>query len=196
MKSQTTKLYHWATEKASSSKAPLWIGLLFALEIVLFIPLDAILLFFCLQAPRKTFLYVSIAAFASVFSATIGYLLGHLLWDLISSYVVPYLVSTAAFDRLTSHFQIYEEWAVFFGALLPFPLKALTLVAGVFHLKFLPFLSAILTARLLRFSIIGAAALIGGEKVKQFVDRHFHRIILLVGAKIAAAFAFFWFLAA
>jgi membrane protein YqaA with SNARE-associated domain len=196
MRSQTTKLYNWATEKASSTKAPLWIALLFTLEIILFIPLDAVLLFFCLQAPRKTFLYVAIAALASAISATVGYLFGHLLWDLIGSYVVPHLISNGAFDRITGHFQVYEQWAVFVGALLPFPLKALTLTAGVFHLKFLPFLTAVVIARLLRFSLIGAAALIGGEKVKQFVDRHFHRIILLVGAKIAAAFAFFWFLAA
>jgi len=195
MKIYATRLYQWATQKAASSKAPLWIALLFSLELVLFIPLDAILMFFCLQNPRKTFLYVLIAAFASALSATVGYLLGHFLWDLIGSYVVPSLISTSLFDRIAGHFQLYENGAVFFGSFLPFPLKALTLAAGVFHIGFLPFFCFFLIARLLRFSLVGGAMMIWGEKVKNFVDLHFHRIILVAGAKVAAAFLFFWVLA-
>ena len=54
VKKSTTKLYHWAIQKASSTKAPLWLALLFALELVLFVPLDAILMFFCLQKRSNT----------------------------------------------------------------------------------------------------------------------------------------------
>src|SRR6187431_3120562 len=80
-----TPLYSWALQKATSPKAPLWIGLLFALELFLFIPLDAILMFFCLQNRSRIFLYASIATIASLVSGLIGYFLGHFLWDLISS---------------------------------------------------------------------------------------------------------------
>jgi hypothetical protein len=34
-----------------------------------------------------------------------------------------------------------------------------------------------------------------GEKVKIFVDRHFHRLFMLIGAKVAIALLFFWILA-
>jgi membrane protein YqaA with SNARE-associated domain len=187
-----TPLYSWALQKATSPKAPLWIGLLFALELFLFIPLDAILMFFCLQNRSRIFLYASIATIASLVSGLIGYFLGHFLWDLISSYVVPHLISNAAFERISSQFQNYENWAVFFGALVPFPLKALSLGAGVFHLGFLPFALCFAAARTLRFLLIGGMMAIWGEKVKLFVERHFSRIIMAACAKIAMVFLFFW----
>ena len=195
VKKSTTKLYHWAIQKASSTKAPLWLALLFALELVLFVPLDAILMFFCLQKRSHIFLYIMIATIASTFSGIIGYLIGHFLWDLIGDWIVPHLIATTAFDRLSGHFHLYENWAVFFGALIPFPLKALSLVAGVFQLGLFPFITYLATARLLRFALIGGTMAMWGERVKVFVDRHFHRIFMLIGAKIAVAMILFWVLA-
>jgi membrane protein YqaA with SNARE-associated domain len=133
-----------------------------------------------------------IATAASTLSGFAGYLLGHFLWDLIGSWVIPHLVSAASFAHLSAHFQMYEQWAVFFGALVPFPLKALSLVAGVFHLGAIPFVTYLAAARLVRFALIGGAMALWGVQVKQFVDKHFHRLFMLVGAKIAIAFFFFW----
>jgi membrane protein YqaA with SNARE-associated domain len=195
MKTGTAKLYNWAIEKAGSKLAPLWIATLFSLELVLFIPLDAILMFFCLQNRQKTFYYVLIAAICSTLSGVIGYLLGHFLWDLIGSYIVPHLISSASFKTMALHFQNYENWAVFLGALFPFPLKALSLSAGVFHVDLFPFICCFFVARLLRFFLVGGAMVLWGEKVKLFLDKHFQRVLLLIGVKIAAAFLFFWILA-
>jgi membrane protein YqaA with SNARE-associated domain len=194
MKAQTTRLYQWALAKAASPRSTLWLGFLFALELFLFVPLDAVLMFFCLQNRQKILLYVLIAAGASVLSATAGYLLGNLLWELVGPLVVPHFLSQALFAKMSAHFALYENWAVFAAALLPLPLKAVSLAAGVFDLSFFPFFACVLVARLLRFSLIGAAMAFYGEPVKQFVDRHFHRIFLVIGAKTAAAFLFFWFL--
>jgi membrane protein YqaA with SNARE-associated domain len=187
-----SKIYAWALQRTESKRAPLWIGLLFFLELVLFIPLDAVLLFFCLQNRDRIFLYILITTFASTLSALCGYLLGHFLWDVLGSYIVPHMISTCAFDRFALHYQQHEGLAVFLGACLPFPLKVLSVSAGIFHLGLSQFLSCILAARALRFSLIGIALYFWGEKVKAFVDRHFHRLLLILGAKIALGFAFFW----
>lgn len=195
MKQSTTKLYNWAIEKASSTKAPLWLALLFALELFLLIPLDAVLMFFCLQRRSNIILYIMIATIASTLSGLVGYLMGHFLWDLISGWVIPNLISSASFEQFSGHMQVYENWAVFIGGLLPFPIKALSLVAGVFKLGILPFMTCLAAARLVRFTLIGGAMALYGEKVKLFVDRHFHRLFMLVGAKVAAAIIFFWVLA-
>ncbi len=174
--------------------APLWIGLLFFLEIILFIPLDAILMFFCFQDRSKIPLYVAIAAIASVGSGLCGYLLGHFLWDMIASYVIPYLISAASFARIYTHFHAYEHWVVFFGGLIPFPIKVLSLGAGVFHLGVLPFCLTLFAARSLRFMLIGGAMALWGESVKQFVERNFQKIVLILGAKVALIFLCFWLL--
>lgn len=190
-----SKLYDWAIRKASSSKAPFWIGLLFFLELFLFIPLDPILFFFCLQRRSQIFLYGTIAAISSVLSACIGYLAGHFLWDLIGNFVIPHLISNAQFVKISNHFEMYEHWALFVGALFPFPLKALSLTAGVFNLGILPFTFFVLMARLTRFFLIGGVIAIWGEKVHAFVEKYFNQILLLIGAKIAFVFLFLWILA-
>lgn len=192
MEKTQPKLYNWAIQKANSPKAPFWVGLLFFLELVLFIPLDAILMFFCLENRKKIFLYVGIAAIGSVVSGLIGYLVGHFLWDLVGSFIVPHVISSSSFNRISNHFQLYENWAVFIGALIPFPLKALSLTAGVFRLGFLPFFLCLSLARILRFVLIGTAILLWGESIKNFVERHFQRIVLLLGAKMAVIFFLFW----
>lgn len=194
MQKSATRIYNWAIHKASSTKAPFWLALLFGLELALFIPLDAVLMFFCLQKRDTIFLYVMIATIASTISGVVGYLFGHFLWDLIGSWVVPHLIATGTFDRLSNHFQHYENWAVFIGSLIPFPLKALSLVAGVFRLGVVPFTFCLVSARLLRFALLGGAMALWGEKVKLFVDRHFHRIFMVIGAKAAIAILFFWVL--
>lgn len=195
MRAQSAKLYTWATEKAISPKAPLWIALIFSLELVLILPLDAVLMFFCLQTPRKSFLYAAIAAVSSLASAIAGYLLGHFLWDLIGDFVVPNLVSTSFFNKILGNFQVYEGWVAFLGALLPLPLKAISLAAGVFHLDFLPFILYVFSARLLRFSLVAGATALGGEKVKLFVEKHFNSILLILAVKLALGSLVVWFAA-
>ncbi len=195
MRNSTTRLYNWAICKATSPRAPVWLGLLFTLELVLLIPLDAVMMFFCSQKKKNIFLYIWIATIASTMSGLVGYLFGHFLWDLIGGWVVPHLISTNTFERLSSQIQHYESWAVFFGGLAPFPLKALSLVSGVFDLGAASFAIFLAGARLLRFALIGVTMAIWGDPVRLFVDKHFHRIFMFLGAKVAVALLFFWVLA-
>ena len=195
MAANTGRLYQWALERTASKRAPVWIGLIFLLELVLVVPLDTILVFFCLQKRQWIFLYILITSLASTVSGLCGYLLGHFLWDVIGPYIVPHLISPASFEHFAVHYQNFENWAVFIGSFLPLPMKILSLSAGMFHLGLPSFLGFLFIARLLRFSIVGGAMYLWGERVKSFVDRHFRGLFLIVGAKIALGFAFFYLLA-
>ncbi len=191
-KSHSKKFYNWAVQKADSPRSAFWIGLLFLGELFLFVPLDAILLFFCLHKRSKTMLYVGVALIASVISASIGYLIGYFLWDTVGPFITKYLIAEETMLRMSSHYQNYQNMVAFVGSLLPFPLKALTLSAGFCSLSFLPFVICVFLARMLRFLVVGGSTLIWGEQVKSFVERHFHKIFLLIGTKIALAFFFLW----
>lgn len=195
MASTSGRLYQWAIRRTESSRAPLWVGLIFFLELILFIPLDAILMFFCLQNRRRIPLYVAIAAISSTLSGLCGYLLGHFLWDLIGSFIIPHLISASTFEHFAAHYQNYEIWAAFFGSLLPIPMKVLSLSAGIFHLGLAPFCFFVFLARSLRFSLVGGAMYLWGESVKAFVDKHFNGLFVIIGAKIALGFAFFYAIA-
>ena len=185
-------IYNWAAAKANSRFSHFWLGMVFVLELVLFIPFDAVLVLFCLENPSRRYVYATFAALASVFTGLVGFLIGHLAWDLVGPWVLDRFVSQSFFDNLCLHYQNYQNWAVFLGALLPMPLKAVTLSAGVCHLAVTPFLLCIFLARMVRFFLVAKAVQIWGVQIKSFVTRHFGGILIIMGAKIALAFAFLW----
>ncbi len=186
------KIYTWACMKVHTPLATMWLGILFLFELVLFVPLDAILILFCLQKRERAFHFAAIGALASTVSGIAGYLLGSFLWDTIGPYVVGPLISQEFFTRMTIHYKEYESIAVFFGSLLPIPFKAVALSAGFCQIPFLPFIACVLSARLLRFFFLAGAVYRYGEVINAFIEKHFSRIVVAVGAKIALTAAFFW----
>ncbi len=186
------KLYTWASLKANSRFAPLWLSCIFLLELVLFLPMDAILLLFCLENPSRRYLYALMAALASLFGGVIGYCLGHVAWDFLQPYILDHFISSDSFNRITQHYQASQNWAVFLGAFLPVPYKVITLSAGACHLSFASFVLAIFSARWMRFFLIAKATEKWGVQIKAFIDRHFHRFLVAVGIKIAFVLSFFW----
>ncbi len=186
------KIYAWASRKANSRFAPLWLGTVFFLELFFILPMDSILMLFCLENPKRRYTYAFVAGAASVASAFVGYYIGLAAWDFVSPYVLDHLISTTFFERIHGHYLDYQHWAVFLGSLLPIPFKAVTLTAGVCELALIPFILAVGLARMARFFLIAKAVQRWGVQIKNFVDKHFHRVVYAVGAKIALALGFLW----
>lgn len=190
------KFYDWAGRNSLSPNAHWWLGFVFLSEAVLFLPLDGVLILFCMHNPQKRFIYALTATLASALVGTIGYWVGYLLWDAIGPHIVGTLISADFFGRLVAQYSAYENFAVFLGSLLPFPFKAITLSAGFCHLGFVVFLASVVAARAVRFFFIAQVMHLAGPWVKAFIDRHFNRILMAIGAKIALTVAFFWILGA
>ncbi len=188
------RAYTWACERTSSPLAPLWLALIFLLEAVLFVPMDALLMLFCMQDPNRRFLYAIAATLSSLIVGIIGYLIGFLLWDVVGEFVTTHILSQAFFDRLVAHYNQYESLAVFFGSLLPIPFKAVTISAGFCQISPVGFLTALVSARALRFFLIAGFTQRWGEQIKAFIDRHFNSLLIAIGVKVLGTMAFFWIL--
>lgn len=186
------KIYDWAAKKARSPHSHLWLGLVFLLEVGLFIPLDGILMLFCVENPKKKYLYAGVAALASSISGIAGYFLGYVLWDAIGPYVVGHLISEHFFNNIVKHYHAHQSLAVFIGGLLPIPFKAITLSAGACKVGLSSFVGFILLARTCRFFLEAKVMHLWGNKIRGFVSQHFNRILMAIGAKIALTFTFFW----
>ncbi|MGR3973202.1 MAG: hypothetical protein QRY72_01290 [Candidatus Rhabdochlamydia sp.] len=192
MVGSSQKIYLWAAQKARHRFAPIWLSSVFLLELILFVPMDAILLLFCLENPSKRYLYAVMATASAVVTGMIGYGVGLMLWDFLSPYILDHLISSSFFEQVAASYQKIQHIAVFLGALLPLPYKAITLSAGVSHLSFFPFIGAICTARGLRSLIIVKAIEKWGEQIKYFMNRYFHHVMLAVGIKIAFILSCLW----
>jgi len=188
------KVYNWAASKASLPLAPMWLGIIFSSELFLFLPLDALLMLFCLQNPQRRFLYASIATLVSICVALIGYGIGLLLWDSIGPFIVKHLLSENTFNTFVQHYSQHESGAVFLGALLPIPFKIVTISAGFCQLSLASYLFFIGLARAVRFFSLAEAMYRWQAPIKRFVDRHFNRLLMGFGLKVALSFSFFWIL--
>src|SRR5580704_15341597 len=113
------KIYDWAAGKAKERFAPVWLGLVFLLEIIFIVPLDALLMLFCMENPQRRFLYAAVGSVASTISGAVGYLIGFFLWDAIGPFVVSHLISESFFNRLVDHYNQYQSLAVLIGSFLP-----------------------------------------------------------------------------
>jgi membrane protein YqaA with SNARE-associated domain len=188
------RVYDWACQKAYSPKAPLWLALIFILEMFLFLPMDALLMLFCMHNPQRRYIYALVATLTSVVIGLIGYGIGYLLWDSVGGFVTQYLISKEFFHRLVEHYNQYEHLAVFTGCFLPIPFKAVTISAGFCKLSVGGFVVAMLVSRALRFFLIAEMMQRWGTQVRAFIDRNFGGLLVAFGIKTALTFAFFWVL--
>ena len=188
------KVYEWACQKAFSPMAPLWLALIFLLEMFLFLPMDALLMLFCMHNPQRRFIYAAVATLSSIVIGLIGYWVGYFLWDSVGTFVTEHLISTDFFNRLVDHYNSHEFIAVFMGSFLPIPFKAVTISAGFCKLSLGGFVTAMFFARAIRFFVIAELMQRWGVQIKAFVDKYFGHLIMAFGAKTALTFAFFWIL--
>jgi membrane protein YqaA with SNARE-associated domain len=188
------RIYDWACQKAHSPMAPLWLFFIFILEMFLFLPMDALLMLFCMHNPQRRYIYALVATLSSIVIGLIGYAIGYLLWESVGNFVVEYLISKDFFTRLVVHYNEHEHLAVFLGCFLPIPFKAVTISAGFCKLSLSGYIIAMFFSRALRFFLIAEMMQRWGPQIKSFIDRHFGRLIVALGAKVGLTFAFFWVL--
>ncbi len=188
------KVYDWASQKAYSPRAPLWLAFIFFLEMFLFLPMDALLMLFCMHNPERRYTYAFVATLSSIFIGLIGYGIGYLVWDSVGSFFTQYIVSQNFFDRLVAHYNLHDFLAVFVGGFLPIPFKAVTISAGFCKLSLGGYVIALALSRALRFFLIAEMMHRWGNQVRAFVDRHFGSLIVALGVKTVLTFAFFWVL--
>jgi uncharacterized membrane protein YdjX (TVP38/TMEM64 family) len=76
-------------------------------------------------------------------------------------------INKARLERIRDRFEKQEFLALMVPAMLPppTPFKLLVFSAGVFEMKFVPFLLAIVSGRLLRFGILSVLTIIFGERI-------------------------------
>jgi membrane protein YqaA with SNARE-associated domain len=160
----------------------------------LFLPMDALLMLFCMHNPQRRYVYALVATLSSLFIGLIGYGIGYWLWDAIGQFTIDHLISENFFNRLVTHYNAHEFQAVFWGSFLPIPFKAVTISAGFCQISLTGFLIFSFIARAVRFFLIAELMYWWGPQIKSFVDRHFKGIVYALGAKIVLTVGFFWIL--
>jgi len=184
------KIYNWMGKKTYSRYADQWLAALFFIEAVFFIPVDPLLMLFCIENRKKSLYYASIATVSSVMGGIFGYFIGAFLWGSVGVKLVSWFISEAAFGRAVQTYKFYQNWAVLIAGFTPLPYKAITLSAGFCQLPIIPFIVCSLISRGARFFLVAGLLRIWGGQVKYFIDRYFNQLVVLFVALVIIGFFF------
>lgn len=182
-------LYDWMGSRVTSRYADTWLMFLFFIESSLFIvPVDPMLILFCIHNRMRSWYYAGIATIASVIGGLFGYILGWGVWDLIGKQLVGLLISQDVFTKMLAYYHKHEALAVLIGGLTPIPYKAVTISAGFCQLPLVPFICYSLIARGLRFFLIAGAIYYFGERIKAYIDSYFNYLVCLFTVVVVLGF--------
>lgn len=163
------------------------LGFLFFLEAIFFVPVDPLLILYCIENRSRCLFYATIATIASVLGGIVGYYIGFAIWETVGLRLVGLLFTPSQFNYALEQFRLYESWAVIIAGFTPVPYKAVTLAAGFCKLPLIPFILCSVLARGARFFLVAGVIQIWGEQIKEYIDRYFNILVFLFAMLVIAA---------
>jgi len=93
-------------------------------------------------------------------------------------------------ERFRVSYQKWGLWSVMVPAMLPppTPFKVFVFSAGIFKVPTGRFILAVGLGRLIRYLIWGSLAVIYGEPVKEFMEKHIHEVGVILIVVLLAGF--------
>ena len=182
-------LYDWVLTWADRPSGP-WAlaAFAFAESSFFLIPPDVLLIPLCLSAPGRALWFAALTTIFSVLGGMFGYLLGAVAFDSIGRPVLELYGLMGGFDRLRELYQTYDVWVVGIAGFTPIPYKVFTISAGFFGLNFAIFVFASAIGRGGRFFLVAILLRFFGEPIKEFIDRYFNWLTVIVAVLFVGGF--------
>lgn len=185
---QVRRIYDWMGSKVDTPYGVLWLYGFFFIEACIFpIPVDPLLILFCLKQSARCWYFATIASIASVAGGVFGYAIGALLWNEVGDWFLHWVISPEAFSSIIAQYSLYQNWAVAIAGFTPVPYKAVTLSAGFCQLPLVPFIWYSLLSRSARFFLVAGAIHWWGESIRDFIDRYFDLLVVAFSVIVIAA---------
>lgn len=146
------------------------------------IPMDPLVATYVYSNPHKAWLYCVAGALGSALGSIVPFALGRAGGELF----LLKRIDEAKLKRIRDRFERQEFLALMVPAMLPppTPFKLLVFSAGVFEMKFISFLLAIITGRLVRFGILSVLTIMFGKEIIDQIKNLIHShpaILVLIG---------------
>ena len=189
------KIYDWILSMANHKFAlPVLAALTFFEAIFFPLPTDPLLMAMGLNKPKKSIFFALFTTVFSVLGAIAGYMLGAYMWNAISPWLFQYILSESVFQTVMDKYRDHVFLTVFVAGFTPVPFKVFTLAGGVAQVAFLPFTLAAACSRGLRYLIIGGLIYAMGDAAKDWIEKHFNKLSIVVAVAIVLMVSFVFFL--
>ena len=157
------------------------------------VPMDPLVAGFVYSDPHRAWLYCLVASAGSALGSLIPYGLGRAGGELF----LLKRIDEAKLQRIRDRFERQEFLALMVPAMLPppTPFKLFVFSAGVFDMKPVPFLLAVLSGRLVRFGVLSVLVVKFGPQIvgeiKTLVKTHPSTLVLIAVGVILVAYLIF-----
>ena len=152
------------------------------------IPPDVLLIPLALGKPRKAWFFALVCTAGSVIGAIIGYLIGSLLFTSIGQPILDLYGAVDQYDELGRMYNDNLIVTLGTAGFTPIPFKVFTIAAGAFSVAFIPFVIVSAISRAGRFFLVAGLIRLFGEPIREFIDRWFNLLSILLVVLIVAGF--------
>ncbi len=173
------RLYDWMGTLVHRPFGIFILALFFFIDAIVMLPAGPMLVLFCSERPKRSFLYALVATIASVIGGIAAYYLGYYVWELAGQKIVSLVTTQQKFDYLCNQYQTHQAGAIFMAGLTPLPYKVITLTAGFCRLSLIPFIVCSLIIRGARLFLIALIMFTWGAPIKNHIDRYFNSLVAL-----------------
>lgn len=188
-KSWLRRLYDWTLSWVDHRYAQYALFFIALIESSIFpIPPDILLIALALGKPQWGLRFAAICTAGSTVGAVLGYGIGFLLFASIGQPIIEFYGLMDQFHLAESKFSEYGVWIVLIAGFSPIPFKVITIAAGAFGLDFILFILASLVSRGARFFMEGALLRWGGDRVRDFVEKHFELMTISITLLVVISF--------
>lgn len=132
------------------------------------VPADTLLIVLVLEGSVPWWVLALACTVGSLLGGVFGYVIGY--WG--EEAVLKRWFSEKKIMRLGKLLQRYENAAVFIAGFTPLPYKLVTIGAGVFHLRFVPFVVTSFVSRALRFFLVAYFVYVFGPSLIALLDKY------------------------
>lgn len=190
MRNPIRSLYDWVLTWADRPGG-IWalVGISFAESSFFPIPPDILLIPLCLSAPKRSMWYAGMCTAASVAGGMFGYAIGWLFFDSVGDWIIEAYQLEAFFGTVGGWYAEYAAWIVAGAGFTPIPYKVFTIAAGFFRVNFPIFVIASIIGRGGRFFLVAGLLRVFGEPMKDFIDRYFNVLTVVLAVVFVAGFA-------
>lgn len=184
------RLYDWVLSWADRPGGPgALVGVAVAEAVFFPIPPDVLLIPLCLGDPRRALRFALLCTAGSLAGAVLGYWVGSALYDSMGQWILQTYGYGDLYRRMGGLYR--DNLVITLGAagFTPIPFKVFTIAAGGFKVPILAFLGISAVSRGARFFLVAGLLRIFGEPVREFIDRWFNLLTILLVVLIVAGFA-------
>ncbi len=154
------------------------------------VPMDAILAVYIWNNKNTFWIYVLMAAVGSAIGGLVPYGIGRVGGELF----LLKRVNRDRFEKLRDRFEQQEFLAVMIPSMLPppTPWKIFVFAAGVFEMKVVPYMAAVMMGRLVRWLVLALLVLKLGPDAVNLVAHHARTVVLAAIGLAAVGFGWWW----